>query len=305
MKDSYKTYLKWPIMIALVLTWGSSYILMKRGLESYTAAQVGALRVSITFIIFLPFVFNRLKKVPRNKIWLLVVSGFIGNGIPAFLFTQAQKGIDSEVAGILNSVAPLFTLVFGAAFFRFRAHWYNVVGVFVGLAGALGLLSVGNKGFDANFSYGIYIIIATMLYATNINLVKTKFKEIDAMTISVMAYVVMGILCIVFLLSGTDFIVRTEDSQTLKALGYVTILALVGTAIAGILYNYMIKISSVLFAASVTYIIPIVAIMWGVIDGEIFYTEYILWMLLIFAGVFLVNRDKNSVKNAENQKIVK
>lgn len=297
MKDLQKTYWKWPIMIALVLTWGSSYILMKRGLEGFSAMQVGALRISITFIILLPFVFNKLKKIPKNRMWLLVISGFIGNGIPAFLFAQAQKGIDSEVAGILNSVAPLFALIIGAVFFRFRTRWYNAAGVFIGLAGAMGLLSAGTKGFDANFSYGIYIIVATMLYATNINLVKTKFKEIDAMTITVMAYVVIGILSLIFLLAGTDFIDRTVHAQSLKAFGYITVLAIAGTAIAGILYNYMIKISSVLFAASVAYIIPVVAIIWGVIDGEIFYAEYILWILLIFAGVFLVNRDKSEVKS--------
>lgn len=305
MKDSRKTYWKWPIMIALVLTWGSSYILMKRGLEGFSAGQVGALRISITFMILIPFIINRLKRIPKNKFWLLVLSGFIGNGIPAYLFAQAQKGIDSEVAGILNSVAPLFTLVFGAAFFKFRARWYNVAGVFVGLAGAVGLLSVGVKGFDSNFSYGIYIIIATMLYATNINIVKNYFKEIDAMSITVIAYIVIGILSIAFLLTGTDFISHVSETKSLTALGYVVILAVMGTAIAGVLCNYMIKLSSVLFAASVTYVIPVVAIMWGVIDGEIFYIEYIFWMLLIFAGVFLVNKENKKSDVAEDQKIMK
>ncbi|MFH0865255.1 MAG: DMT family transporter [Bacteroidota bacterium] len=302
MKDSQKKILKWAIMVALVLTWGSSYILMKRGLEEYTAMQVGALRIGITFIILLPMVMKRLKMVPRNRLWLLVLSGFIGNGIPAFLFAQAQKGIDSEVAGILNSVAPLFTLVIGAVFFRFRTHWLNIAGVFIGLAGAVGLLSVGTKGFDENFSYGIYIIIATMLYAANINLVKTYYKEIDAVSITVISYIVIGMISIGYLLAGTDFINHASDEQSLKAMGYVAILALAGTAIAGILYNYMIKISSVLFAASVAYIIPIVAIMWGVIDGEIFYKEYIFWILLIFAGVFLVNREKMKSKTLKIKK---
>jgi drug/metabolite transporter (DMT)-like permease len=305
MNESRNAYLKWIIMLALVLTWGSSYILMKRGLEGYTATQVGALRISITFIVLLPFVWSRLKRIPKNKFWLLAVSGLIGNGIPAFLFAQAQKGIDSEVAGIINSVAPLFTMIFGVLFFKFKTHWYNVIGVFVGLAGAVRLLSVGGNGFDSNFSYGIYIIIATLLYAININLVKTFFKEIDAMTITVIAYIVIGILSMIILLSGTDFIDRTAHSQSLNSLGYIAVLAVMGTAVAGVLYNYMIKISSVLFAASVTYIIPVVAIMWGVIDGEIFYAEYLIWMLLIFAGVFLVNKEKKLSDISENQKIMK
>lgn len=292
-------------MIVLVLTWGSSYILMKRGLESYTASQVAALRISITFLVLIPFIVSKLKRVPRNRIGLLVLSGFIGNGIPAFLFTQAQKGIDSEIAGILNSVAPLFTLLIGVIFFSFRTRWYNVIGVFIGLAGAIGLLSAGVRGFNASFSYGIYVIIATILYATNINIVKRYYKEIDALSITVISYIVIGVISMVFLLAGTDFISHTSDTQSRMALGYIAILAIMGTAVAGILYNYMIKISSVLFAASVTYIIPVVAIMWGVIDGEIFYAEYILWILLIFTGVFLVNREKNLFKNLGNQKTIK
>lgn len=305
MKEQYKAYWKWPIMITLVLTWGSSYILMKRGLEEYSAQQVGALRISITFLILLPVIIKRIKTIPKNKFGLLVISGLLGNGIPAFLFAFAQRGVDSEIAGILNTTAPLFTLVIGYIFFSLHTRWYNIAGVFVGLAGAVGLLSVGAKGFENNFGFGVYIIIATLLYSININIVKKYFREINAVTITAMAFAVIGILSCIYLFTFTDFISRIGSSGGLKGFGFIAVLAIMGTAVAGMLYNYMIKVSSVLFASSVTYMIPIVAIMWGLVDGEIFYTEYIFWIILIFAGVFLVNREYGTSKVAEDQKIPK
>src|ERR1035437_10234970 len=207
-KKSNTIFLKWAILIVLVLTWGSSYILMKRGLEGFPASQVGALRISITFLILLPLVIRRIKSVPANKYWILAVSGLLGNGIPAFLFARAQEGIDSEIAGILNTAAPLFTLIMGAVFFNLKTKWYNIIGVFVGLAGAVGLLSVGVKGFDNNFRFGIYVIIATFLYSININIVKKYFKNIDAITITAMTFVLMGFLTSIYLFVETDFISR-------------------------------------------------------------------------------------------------
>ena len=293
MEKKKTTILKWIILLVLVLIWGSSYILMKRGLESYPAMQVGALRIAISFLVLSPIIVMRFRRIKKDKIKFFILAGLLGNGIPAFLFAEAQTGIDSQVAGILNSVAPLFTLIIGVLFFSFRTKWYNVMGVFIGLAGAVGLLSAGDgKSFSSNFGFGFYIIIATILYATNINLVKKYLKDIDAITISGFAFLFIGVACIIYLIAGTDFISRAQEMpNAVKSLGYISILAILGTAIATILYNYLIKISSILFTASVTYIIPIVAIMWGLLDGEPFYLGYFLWIALIFVGVFLVNKE--------------
>ena len=247
-----KIFLKWAILFLLMLIWGSSYILMKRGLESFSAMQVGALRVSIAFLFLLPFALLKLKTVKKENLRFFALAGLMGSGIPAFLFAEAQTGIDSQIAGILNSVAPLFTLITGVLFFGFHTKWYNVIGVFIGLTGAIGLLSAGDdKSFLSNFSFGIYIIIATVLYATNINIVKKYLKEIDVLTITSFAFVFIGIPCVIYLLAGTDFISRMHENQhAWKSLGYLAILAILGTAIAGIIYNYLIKISSILFCQS-------------------------------------------------------
>ena len=165
-------------MIVLMFIWGSSYILMKRGLESFSAPQVGALRISIAFLFLLPFAVHRIRRVKKEKLYIFAIAGLLGNGIPAYLFAEAQTGIDSQIAGILNSVAPLFTLLTGALFFGVRAKWFNVTGVFIGLAGAIGLLSADASGsFNNNFSKGAFVIIATILYATNINVVKKYLKK--------------------------------------------------------------------------------------------------------------------------------
>jgi drug/metabolite transporter (DMT)-like permease len=150
--------------------------------------------------------------------------------------------------------------------------------------------------FSNNFGFGIYIIIATILYATNINLVKKFLKDTDALTITGFAFLFIGIPCVIYLLAGTDFVSRTQELKgAWQSLGYISILAVLGTAAAGIMYNYLIKISSILFVASVTYVIPVVAIMWGIIDGEPFYFGYFLWIVLIFAGVFMVNKEAKQV----------
>ncbi|MFA5781146.1 MAG: EamA family transporter [Bacteroidales bacterium] len=293
LKKTDKVAIQWIIMIALAIVWGSSYILMKRGLEFFPAMQVGALRITISFLFLLPFALWRIKRVKKENLKYLVIVGFLGSGIPAFLFAEAQTGLDSQIAGIINSVAPLFVLIFGTLFFNVRVKWYNVAGVFIGLSGAIGLLSAcGNKSFDSNLGFGIYIIIATMLYSININVIKKYLKETDSLTITAISFIFIGVPSIIYLMSGTDFITRlSETPGAMKGMGYLSLLAILGTALAGILYNYLIKISSVLFSASVTYIIPIVAIMWGTNDGEHFYLGYIIWIALIFSGIFLVNKE--------------
>lgn len=286
--------LKWLLMFVLVLIWGSSYILMKRGLETFLPMQVGALRISIAFLVLLPFAIWKIRKVERKKLKIFAIAGLMGSGIPAYLFAEAQTGIDSQIAGILNSVAPLFTLIAGVLFFGVKTRWINVAGVFVGLTGAIGLLSAdASDTFNNNLSFGIFVIIATLLYATNINVVKKYLKDFDAVTITCVSFVFIGIPSLIYLLACTDFITRLSTHPgAFKDLGFITILAVMGTALAGFMYNYLIKISSVLFTASVTYLIPSVAILWGIYDGEPFFSGYFLWIAVIFLGVFLVNKER-------------
>jgi drug/metabolite transporter (DMT)-like permease len=298
MKTKSRAYLSnWALLFTLVLIWGSSFILMKKGLEQYSYQEVALLRIAITCLFLLPFAIRSIKKVTAKKLGLMTIVGVVGNGIPAFLFTKAETGIDSTLAGILNSLTPLFTLIIGVLFFKSKTKWYNVLGVFIGLAGTVGLMSVsGNKSLEFNFSYGIYVIIATVLYAINLNVVKTYLKEVDPVTITSYAFLTIGIPSIIYLFANTDFVeIIQYKPRAFVGLGYIAILGILGTAIALFLYYKLIKTSSVLFAASVTYMMPIVAVLWGMADGELFKPVYVIWILIILLGVFLVNYTFNKV----------
>lgn len=286
-----KELLPWIILFSLVLVWGSSFILMKRGLESFKSPEVAAIRISAAFLFLLPLGFRHYKNIPSDKWKFVALSGFIGYFIPAFLFTKAQTHIDSSISGILNSATPLFTLIVGLLFFRFRTKWFHIIGVFVGLAGAVGLLYFSNKGnISINFGYGSLIILATLLYALNINIIKTKLKDVNSTALTVFIFLIIGPFAMAYLFLFTDFAVHlTTADKTMENLMYILILGIFGSALSTIVYNYMIKKTSILFAASVTYLMPVVAILWGIMDGEIFRVIYTGFMVLILIGVFLVN----------------
>lgn len=281
----------WIILVSLVLVWGSSFILIKKSLLYFNATEVGIMRVVITFLFLLPVGINKALKTNWRMAVNLAISGFFGSLIPALLFAKAQTGIDSNLAGTLNALTPLFTLLMGISFFRLKTRWYNIIGVLIGLAGAVGLIYVnGGHGFAFNFSYSILIIIATVCYAFNVNFIKVKMKEINSLTITVLTFFYIGIPCFVYVAFFSEIPHKLiSNPENLKGLGYLSILSIVGTGLALIAFNKLIKVSSPIFASSVTYLIPIVAIVWGIIDGEAFTFTYILWFILIVFGILLVN----------------
>jgi len=291
MLDGKIRFIAWAILISLVFVWGSSFILMKRGLEVFSYQEVGAMRTSIAFLALMPLALARFRRISRKQWIYLLLSGICGSAAPAFLFSKAQTGIDSSLAGMLNSLTPLFTLLLGFLFYQYRPKWYNILGVIVGFVGTVGLLSVsGGHSFEFNFSYAIYIIVATLLYALNINIIKYFLKELDPITITSGSFFLLGIPMIFYLLVYTPFLntVALEPGAGL-ALLYIALLAILATATALIVFNHLIKITNILFASSVTYLIPVIAVLWGIFDGEKFDTHFIIWIAMILGGVFLVN----------------
>jgi len=288
----------WLILFLLALVWGSSFILIKRSLDVFSPGEVGALRVIITWLFLLPFALKRFRNHSLRKWMLFLTVGTIGSLLPAFLFAAAQKGIDSSLAGILNSLTPLFTLLLGMAFFKTRPKWFNVAGVFIGLSGALGLVSVsGNGNFSFNMGFAILIIIAAICYAINVNIIKAFLQDVEPITITAMSFFTVGPLAAVYLFGGTSFVVSVgSNPKAIQGLGYLAILAIGGTGLALMLFNRLIQITSAVFASSVTYFIPVVAVMWGIADGERFRAGFIVWICLVIAGVLLVNT-KSLTKN--------
>ena len=281
----------WVILFTLVLVWGSSFILIKKSLLFFDPVEVGLLRIVITFIFLFPLALKKVSKLKRIQIYYLIISGVIGSLMPSLLFAFAQSGIDSGLAGSLNSLTPLFTLLFGLLFFSLRSRWYNIVGVFIGLTGALGLIYVsGDGGFAFNLKYAGLVVIATICYAFNVNFIKSFMKDIDSITITVFTFFFIGFPATLFVLFFTDVPVKLiHEPGVWAGLGYLSILSVVGTGLALMIFNKLIKISSPVFASSVTYLIPVVAIIWGIVDGEVLKGTYFLWFLLILFGVFLVN----------------
>jgi drug/metabolite transporter (DMT)-like permease len=293
-KSSKNLVIAWTTLVFLALIWGSSFILIKKGLLYYSSSEVGALRISIAFLFLSPLAVMRIRTISARDWGYLALVGMIGSGFPAFLFAKAQTGLDSNLAGILNSLTPLFTLIIGLSIFSLRVKWFNIAGVLVGLTGAVGLISIsGGRSFDFNIQYAAYIIVATILYATNVNIVKYRLKDVDAVTITAFSFFIIGLPVTIYLLAFTGFVEKLSSVPgALAGLGYISVLAVIGTGLALIAFNRLVKIASPLFAASVTYLIPIVAIAWGMLDGEKILPVSFLWMALILAGILLVNKKK-------------
>lgn len=299
MDENQKGIYAWTILLSLVLIWGSSFILIKKALLYFDPVEVGILRVSLTFLFLLPIAIKRLSKISRKMTFYLIINGLVSSLLPALLFAIAQTRINSSLAGTLNSLTPLFTLILGLLFFKLKTRWYNILGVLIGLLGAIGLIYSSSGGeFVFNMKYAFLIIFATICYAFSVNFIKVYLKELDALSITVFTFFYVGIPSFVYVLVFTDIPVRIyTQEETLKGFGYLVILAVAGTGLALIAFNKLIKISSPVFAASVTYMIPVVAITWGIIDGEVFKPGYVLWFVLIITGILLVNARPRSRMN--------
>jgi drug/metabolite transporter (DMT)-like permease len=284
--------LKWILYFTLVLIWGTSFILMKKGLEVFDAIQLGSLRIIITFLALLPFALKRLKSIQKRDWLILGLSGLLGSFFPAFLFAYAQTGLNSSTAGILNSLTPLFTLIIGLSFFKLKAHWWSFVGIILSMIGTYGLLSIsGGHAFSFNFKYGILIVLATLFYGLQINLIKTYLKHIPPLTITVIQFFIIAWPAFVVLFGFTNFVsLFRNNTPVYEGLFYVSILALIATALALILFNKLIKIANPVFSSSLTYFIPIVAVAWGYFDNENLSLLFLLWIGLILSGVYLVNK---------------
>jgi drug/metabolite transporter (DMT)-like permease len=281
----------WAILLSLMIVWGSSFILIKKSLLYFDAVEVGVLRVTLTFVFLLPVAIKKALQIKKRLAIYMVISGFIGSLIPALMFALAQTQIDSSLAGTLNSLTPLFTLILGIVFFKVITRWYNILGVFIGLVGALGLIYFSSdQSFIFNLKYSFLVIIATICYAFNVNFIKFYLKDLNSITITVLTFFYIGIPSFLYVLFFSDIPAKIISStEAIKGLGYLSILSIVGTGLALLAFNKLIKISSPIFASSVTYMIPIVAILWGIIDGEAFKFSYLIWFLMIIAGVLLVN----------------
>lgn len=277
----------WIILAFLSIVWGSSFILIKYCLEYFTPIQVGALRVLISSVAFLPICYIRRKEIDWSYWPFYLVVGLCGSGIPSFLFPLAQQELASSIAGILNSLTPLFTLVIGILFFATKLNRWKTIGVIIGLIGATILTVWGQElSMDSKVVYGLYIVAATLCYGISVNVVKGKVDHINSTLLSSLAFsFLIPFAIVMFYLSDASTAIVQIGAW--KGMVYVSILSLLGTFLSSILFYKMVQRTNAVFGSSVTYLIPIVSLMWGVADGESFTIFHILGMLFILAGVYL------------------
>ncbi len=294
---STKVY-SWVILIVLALIWGSSFILIKKGLEVYSAGEVGAMRIVAAAIFLLPVAISHLPKIDRKYIKLLFGVGLLGTFIPAFLFAIGQTRLDSGVTGVLNGLVPIFVLIVGATFFKQKFEKSKYLGVLLAFVGTSILVTSGAEGFGSFNYYVIFIVVATACYGTNLNLIKYYLGDLKALVITAISVALVGPIAAVYLFAGTPFIdTLTNEPGALRALGYVALLGVMSTSVALVLFNKLVQITTPIFSSMVTYLIPIVAITWGLIDGEKLMLGQILGILAILLGIIITNRKKKPATN--------
>jgi drug/metabolite transporter (DMT)-like permease len=280
------------LLIVLTLIWGTSFILIKLGLKVFAPDEVGALRVTAAGLFLLPPALVRIKELTKDKYWKLFLSGMMGIFIPSFLFATAQTRMDSSVAGMLNTLTPIFTLLVGAIVFKQKFKNLAVVGILLGFIGAIVLMFARSGGALGSINiFALLIVIACIFYGCNLNFIKYKITDLNALTITSISVLLISPLAIIYLFGFTEFTTKLSTVEgAWKACGFVVLLGIMSTATATFLFNRLVKISTPLFASSVTYLMPIVAVGWGLLAGEALGLGHFIGMAAVIVGVYLSNR---------------
>ncbi|MCP4521498.1 MAG: DMT family transporter [Cytophagales bacterium] len=287
-----QTLKSWLYFLSLTLIWGSAFILIKKGLLYFSPAQGATFRIFTGFVVLLPLIINILRKNKfSKKEWRgFTIVGFVGSFIPAFLFAQAQIHISSSTSGVLGALTPAFALLISFFVFKAKIKALQIVGMLLGLAGTVSLVFLTKGGnFDLSNLYALLILLATFCYASNTNFVKFNLSGVNPLHIACLSLVVTGPLSGIYLLS-TDFISIAQNPASWWSLGALFTLGVTATATGLILFNQFIKIATPLFASSVTYAMPLVALIWGLLDNEVLGMYHLLGMGAVILGVFLINR---------------
>jgi|TARA_B110000977_G_scaffold117915_1_gene152199 drug/metabolite transporter (DMT)-like permease len=283
---------KWIFLFLLALTWGSSFILIKKGLLGLSPLQLGSLRTVISSLFIFIIGYKSLKTIQNHQWKWIVITGFLGTFFPSFLFAFAETEVDSGVVSILNSLVPLNTILIGLAVFKITSTKTQVFGVILGFIGASMLIFNSMELHpDQNYLYAGFVILATVMYASSVNIIKRYLQDVKPIAIATGNFVAIVIPAILVLSFSNFFTTLTFENESIYlSIGCVAILSLFGTVMAKIIFNTLIQISSPVFASSVAYLMPLVALLWGLLDGEVFGVNQGFSSFLILLGVYLVNK---------------
>lgn len=291
-EKSHHNFQNWILLAVLTLIWGSSYILMKKSLTAFSALELATLRLSISLLVSLPFAIRSLMTMPREKYFTVLQIGIFGTGGPAILFAIAMPKLGSAVSGIFNSLSPLWTLVVGIYFFKVAGTRQKILGVITGFIGAL-ILMLGkrNGNFQADVWFSLLPVIATFCYGISTNIMKQKLQHDNPIYTTSVAMMMVGIPAFAGLCMG-GAPSKIMSGTVWPQFACVAALSVFGTLIAWVLYYRLVQRTDALFGASVTYLVPIVAIGWGLLDGEVLSLLQFLGMALILTGVYFTTSSK-------------
>ncbi len=286
-----KNLINWLIFIVLSLIWGSSFILMKLGLQKLSPYQVAALRIMSAGLVLLPATIKYIGSLPTKKILIIFLSGSLGSLLPAFLFCMAEEKIDSALAGSLNSLTPVFVIIIGVVFFKAQIATNKTIGILIAFIGCILLLYSKNQlQINHHFSSILLVILATILYGFNVNMVSKNLLNIPSLQIAAIALTLNAIPALLVLIFTGYFNMSLGNKDVLIATGASILLGIAGTAIATVIFYMLVKRAGVIFASMVTYGIPFVAIGWGILYGEVFGWEQFICMIIILVGVYFTNK---------------
>lgn len=284
--------LNWLIFFLLSLIWGSSFVLMKEGLVSLTAYQVASLRIVFSGLVLLPTAIKYFRHIPKNKLVIIILSGVLGSLLPAYLFCIAEEGIDSALAGTLNSLTPIFVIVTGALFFKSKTTFNKVLGILISFTGSILLLfSKGHMQESQNLMYVSFVVLATIFYGINVNMVHRYLKNIASLQIAAVALTINAIPALLVLIFTGYFNLNFADKGIQLSTAASAVLGVMGTALASVIFYMLVKRAGAVFASTVTYGIPVVAIIWGIIYKEEVGWKQVACLMLILLGVYFANRN--------------
>jgi drug/metabolite transporter (DMT)-like permease len=273
----------------LAIIWGSSFILMKEGLKFYSSYQIAAMRISFSGLALIPFVNWKKLDIKRSDYKYFIISGFLGSAIPAFLFPLAQTRISSSLAGAINGLTPLFALIVGVIFLGVKFSRLKAFGVIFGLVGAVFLIIGQDIQFE--FSHVMMAIVATLCYGINVNIIKQKLDSYPPLLVAALPLAIISIAGFA-VLGYLGLNINVNDMQFIYSFSATLLLAFIGTSISLIMFNRLIQQTNTVFATSVTYLIPIVALFWGLFDHEQILYNHFIGLVFILGAIWMIRKDK-------------
>lgn len=286
--------INWLLLISCALIWGCSYYLIKQGLHGFEPMEIAGIRIVAAGLCLFPFLLPALRAIPFQKYPMILISALLGYGLPIYLYPLAQTHISSSMAGIINSLTPLCTYLIAILFFNMAGNRRKLGGVLIGMSGVVSLIVFKPQAEFSSELIFIFVALANpLLYGLNNNIRKSYLDDLDSLPLTSLIFGILLVPSLIFVFTSRipEKLFTSEAAQ--QAVWYVVLLGVFGTAVAMTLINILIRRVDIMFATTVTYLMPVVAVGIGFYDHEQIGWYELLGLGLILTGVILINRTKS------------